>query len=159
MRILLRLNSMIFEVTVDKASIKAKKRSRKMAVQAMYQWQMSGLALNEIERQFCATNDMAKVDVHYFNRLIHDIPKQLSEIEQKFEPYLDRSIDKLNPVELAVLRVGAFELIFCLEMPYRVVLDEAIILAKLFGSQDGHRYVNGVLHNLAKDVRKDEINS
>lgn len=142
---------------MDKTSIKAKKKARKFAMQAMYQWNLSGTSLLGIENQFLAANNMEKVDVDYFKRLLHDIPKQLAELEQAIIPFLDRDIDALNPVELAVLRIGAFELLYCLDIPYRVVLDEAITLSKAFGSQDAHRYVNGVLHNVAKTARKDEM--
>jgi N utilization substance protein B len=139
-------------------TIKGKRRARKLALQALYQWLMSGTDLSEIEAQFCAANDMSKVDVGYFRRLLHDVPKNLNLLENSISPFLDRPIHGLNPVELSVLRLSSFELMFCPEIPYRVVLDEAISLAKEFGSQDGHRYVNGVLNNLAKQTRIVEIN-
>lgn len=138
-------------------TIKGKRRARKLALQALYQWLMSGTALSEIEAQFRVANDMQKVDADYFCRLLHGIPAQLSLIEAGFIPFLDRPIDSLNPIELTVLRIGTFELLHCPEIPYRVVLDESISLAKSFGSQDGHRYVNGVLNNLAQQARSTEI--
>ncbi len=144
---------------MEKKAIKGKKRARKLIVQALYQWQMSGHDLVEIEAQFRAVNKMDKVDVDYFCHLLHEIPKRLASLEESFKPLLDRPIEELNPVELAVLRLGAFELLYCPEVPYRVVLDEAISLAKEFGSQDGHRYVNGILHSLAKRSRMSEIDS
>jgi N utilization substance protein B len=134
-------------------NIKGKRRARKLALQALYQWLMSATDLCEIEAQFRAVNDMSKVDVDYFRRLLHDVPKHLSTLENNFAPFLDRPIQGLNPIELTVLRLSGFELLFCPEIPYRVVLDEAISLTKEFGSQDGHRYVNGVLNNLAKQAR------
>ena len=119
---------------------------------------MSGSDLVAIEAQFRASNNMEKIDVEYFCRLLHEIPAQLSIIEDALTPYLDRPINGLNPIELTTLSIGAFELLNCPEMPYRVVLDESISLTKEFGSQDGHKFVNGVLNNLAKKVRVIEIN-
>jgi N utilization substance protein B len=143
---------------VEKQLIKGKRRARKLAVQALYQWLMSGSELYEIEAQFRVANNMDKVDQEYFCRLLHGIPANLSALEQAFTPFLDRPIEGLNPIELTVLRISTFELFHCPEIPYRVVLDESVSLTKEFGSQDGHRYVNGVLNNLAKQVRTVEIN-
>jgi N utilization substance protein B len=143
---------------VEKELIKGKRRARKLALQALYQWLMSGSDIVEIEAQFRAINDMGKIDPDYFCRLLHDIPKHLNALEEAIIPFLDRSIGDLNPIELTTLRIGAFELLYCPEIPYRVVLDEAVLLTKEFGSQDGYRYVNGVLNNLARKVRAIEIN-
>nr|WP_255673133.1 transcription antitermination factor NusB [Legionella sp. 31fI33] len=147
----------LHEVIVEKQSIRGKRRARKLALQALYQWLMSSHELFEIEAQFRVANNMDKVDSEYFNRLLYGVPEQVKLLEENLMPFLDRSIESLNPIELTVLRLGSFELLFCPEIPYRVVLDESISLAKEFGSQDGHRYVNGVLNNLARQVRKIEI--
>lgn len=137
--------------------IAGKRRARKLALQALYQWQMAATALSEIEVQFHVANNMSKVDQAYFKRLLHGIPTHLSQVEDQFKPFLDRSIEALNPIELTALRLSTFELLYCLEIPYRVVLDEAVALTKAFGSQDGYRYVNGVLNNLCKNLRALEI--
>ncbi|ASQ45316.1 transcription antitermination factor NusB [Legionella clemsonensis] len=142
---------------MEKQEISGKRRARKLALQALYQWHMSHQALYEIEAQFRVNNNMAKVDDKYFCRLLHGIPKQIDKLEENLKPFLDRPIESLNPIELTVLRLGAFELLHCPEIPYRVVLDEAISLTREFGSQDGYRYVNGVLNNLAQQARKIEI--
>lgn len=142
---------------MEKQSIKGKRRARKLALQALYQWLMSGHELYEIEAQFRTNNDMSKVDAEYFCRLLHGVPKQVDRLEENLAPFLDRPVQNLNPIELTVLRLSAFELCHCPEIPYRVVLDEAVSLTKEFGSQDGHRYVNGVLNNLARKVRAIEI--
>lgn len=142
---------------MEKQSINGKRRARKLALQALYQWSMSGHELYEIETQFRVANNMEKVDTDYFCRLLHGVPAQASVLEASFSPFLDCPVNELNPVELAVLRLGAYELFHCPEIPYRVVLDESITLAKEFGSQDGHRYVNGVLNSLAKEARAIEI--
>jgi len=143
---------------VDKQTIKGKRRARKLALQALYQWLMAGSDLSEIEAQFRVANDMSKVDEEYFCRLLHGVPATLSALESTFSPYLDRPIAGLNPIELTVLRLSTFELLNCPEIPYRVVLDEGISLDKQFGSQDGHRYVNGVLNKIARQARIIEIN-
>lgn len=139
-------------------SISGKRRARKLALQSLYQWHMAGTQLSDIEAQFSATNNMDKVDIDYYRRLLYGIPKDLSAVEAAMIPFLDRSITAINPVELTILRLCAFELLHCIEIPYRVILDESVSLARSFGSQEGHRYVNGVLHNLAQIVRKTEIN-
>lgn len=143
---------------VEKESINSKRRARKLVLQALYQWQMSGTELYEIEAQFRVANNMDRVDGAYFAKLLHTIPQHLQEIEAVFIPFLDREIQSLNPIELAVLRLGSYELMFCPELPYKVVLDEAISLTKTFGSQDGHKYVNGVLNQVAQKLRATEIN-
>ena len=143
---------------MDKQLIKGKRKARKLALQALYQWLMSAADLHEIEAQFRTINNMEKVDGEYFGRLLHEIPKNLVELEARLSPLLDREWGALNPVELTVLRIGAFELLHCPEVPYKVVLDEAIGLNREFGSEEGHRYVNGVLNNLARQVRIVEIN-
>ena len=143
---------------MDKKAIRGKQRARKLALQALYQWHMSKAELCEIEAQFRVNNNMERVDTDYFCKLLYEIPKQIDEVEASFACFLDRPVHELNPIELSVLRLGAFELLYCLEIPYRVVLDEAVTLAKEFGSQDGHSYVNGVLHNLSKQARAIEIN-
>ena len=143
---------------MEKQSIKGKRRARKLALQALYQWQMSGSELYEIEAQFRVANNMEKIDSEYFCRLLHGVTTHVVALEESLIPFLDRPIQNLNPVELAALRIGAFELLHCPEIPYRIVLDASIALAKEFGSQDGYRYVNGVLNNLARQVRVIEIN-
>jgi N utilization substance protein B len=141
---------------VDIKTIRSKKRARKLALQALYQWLMSEEAVGEIEAQFRSMNNMQKVDEAYFCLLLQGVISHKKELEARFSPYLDRALSVLNPIELVLLWMGAFELLYCLEVPYRVVLDESISLAKAFGSQDGHKYVNGILHQLAKEVRKVE---
>ena len=122
---------------MEKQSISKKKRARKLALQALYQWLMSGSDLYEIEAQFRVINNMEKVDGEYFCRLLHGVPAHVDELEAGISPFLDRELGSLNPIELTVLRIGSFELVHCPEIPYKVVLDESISLTKEFGSQDG----------------------
>ena len=143
---------------VDKQAIKGKRKARKLALQALYQWLMTGGDRCDIEAQFHAMNDMNKVDSAYFHKVLAGTIESHEEIENKMSPFLDRKVSDINPVELTVLRLSGFELLYCPEIPYKVVLDEAVTLSKSFGSQDGHRYVNGILNNLARQVREIEIN-
>ncbi len=143
---------------MEKESIKGMRRARRLALQALYQWQLSASELSDIEAQFRQANDMDKVNVDYFCRLLYGIPKHVVSLEEALTPFLDRPVQQLNPIELTTLRMGAFELLHSPEIPFRVVLDEAITLTKVFGSQDGHRYVNGVLNHLARLVRAVEVN-
>lgn len=142
---------------MEKQSVSKKRKARKLALQALYQWHMSGHDLAEVETQFRVANNMDKIDGEYFTRILHGVPAHLSILEDSISPFLDRPIHGLNPVELAVLRLGTYELVYCLEIPYKVVLDESISLAREFGSQEGHRYVNGVLNQVAKKIRATEI--
>ncbi|MDI1352913.1 MAG: transcription antitermination factor NusB [bacterium] len=143
---------------MDKQAINGKRRARKLALQALYQWLMSGSDLSEIEAQFRVMNNMDKVDGDYFCRLLYGVPNHIEALQTSIVPFIEREIDGLNPIELTVLRIGAFELFHSPEIPYKVVLDESISLTKEFGSQDGYRYVNGVLNKLARQVRSVEVN-
>ena len=143
---------------MEKNLISGKRKARRLALQALYQWHMSQADLYEIETQFRVINNMHRVDSDYFCRLLYGIPEHASILEEHFAPFLDREVSGLNPIELTTIRIGAFELLYCPEIPYKVVLDESISLTKEFGSQDGFRYVNGVLNNLARQTRQVEIN-
>ena len=133
----------------------SRKRSqaRHYAVQAIYQWQMTGQDIRDIRSQFLTENDPAGFEGDYFDKLLSGVPAHLGELDAELTPYLDRAIESVDPVERAILRLGAFELVHRLDVPYRVVINEAVELAKVFGAEQGHRYVNGVLDKLAKKVR------
>lgn len=146
-------------MTIEKQTIKGKRRARKLAVQALYQRLISRDELSEIEAQFRAIHVSENVDLDYFCRLFYGVSEKIVKLDQAFEPFLDRTIDSINPIELTILRLGVFELTDALEVPYRVILDESVTLAKTFGAKDGHRYVNGVLNQVAKQVRSVEIDS
>lgn len=135
----------------------AKRReARVKAMQALYQWHMAGQSLNEIEAQFRVDNDFTQVDGAYFHELFNGTARNRPEIDQSLEPLLDRPLLELDPVELAVLRLAAYELMQRTDVPYRVVINEGIELAKTFGATDGHKFVNGVLDRLAPRLRPAE---
>ncbi len=147
---------------IDKAvkpsiSPSARRKARHYGVQALYQWHMTKYPLGEIELQFLSEYDFASVDVEYFHDIIHHVPANLDELETAFTPHLDREFEALDPIELSLLRLGSYELVKRIDVPYRVVINEAVALAKKFGATDGHKFVNGVLDKLAQDVRTVEI--
>ncbi len=135
----------------------ARRKARHYGMQALYQWQMTKYAINDIELQFLADYDFTNVDVEYFHDIIHHVPANLEELEAAFTPYLDRAITELDPIELSLLRLGSYELVKRIDIPYKVVINEAVSLAKKFGATDGHKYINGVLDKLAAQVRTIEI--
>ena len=99
---------------------------------------------------------MAKVDGEYFSELLHQVPASLSELDEHITGFLDRDMTELTPIELTILRIGAYEMIRRTDVPYRVVINEGVDLAKKFGATDGHKYVNGVLDKLAHSLRTQE---
>jgi len=135
----------------------ARRRARSSAMQALYQWQMSPINLKDIEEQFCADQNMSKVDLGYFHELLHEVPAKLDELDKKVSDCLDRSIEEVDPIEKALLRIGTYELLHRADIPYRIILNEAVQLAKKFGGTDGHKYINGILDKIAHDVRAVEI--
>jgi len=137
----------------------ARTKARRNAVQALYQWQLAGDDLADIEAQFLAEYDMKKVDVEYFKQLFRQVPLHLHELDDHLIPFLDRTVDEIDPVERAVLRLAVYELEFCLDVPYRVVINESIELAKRFGAEHGHKYVNGIVDQVAKKLRAVEIDA
>ncbi|MDQ8039803.1 MAG: transcription antitermination factor NusB [Rickettsiella sp.] len=137
---------------------KAKQRARRFAMQAIYQWQLTQHSFLEIEKQFLSQEEMVSVDTDYFKILVHGVREQHVSLDKELMLFLDRPLKELDFVELAILRLAAFELSKKSELPYKVVLNEAIDLAKCFGATDGHKYINGILHQLAKKLRPLEFN-
>lgn len=135
----------------------ARRKARRFALQALYQWQLAGQPLHEIEAHFRAENDMRKVDVVYFHELLVGVPRRVDEIDALFEPALDRRLQELSQIEKVILRIGTFEMLERLDVPYRVVINEGIELAKVFGAEDSFKYVNGVLDKVARRCRQTEI--
>lgn len=135
----------------------ARKWARRAATQALYQWQMSDLSLNEIEKQFRQEQDMRKVDMEYFSELLHKVPASLDELDEALFPHLDRGIEEVDPIERAILRLGTYELKFRIDIPYKVVISEGVHLAKTFGSAESHKYINGILDKVARQLRKVEM--
>ncbi|MGO2234638.1 N utilization substance protein B [Marinomonas sp. UCMA 3892] len=133
--------------------------SRRLALQAVYQWQMNKTAVSEIETQFVIDQDrdMDSCDKVYFRELLQGVTASAKKLDTLFEELLDRPLSELDPIELAVMRIGSYELSQRLDVPYRVAINESVELAKGFGATESHKYVNGILDKLAQRVRREEI--
>ncbi|HHI93562.1 MAG TPA: transcription antitermination factor NusB [Gammaproteobacteria bacterium] len=134
-------------------------KARRLATQALYTWQMAGQSLTDIETEYCVDHDMKKVDGDYFRELLHKVPAHLDELDGYLLPLLDRTIDDVDGVERAILRLGCYELAYRLDVPYRVVINESVKLAKTFGADQSHKYINGILDGVAKKLRTAETNA
>jgi N utilization substance protein B len=132
-------------------------KARHYAMQALYQWHVSRNALQQIENQFRAEYDFSQVDIEFFQELLHNIPAQLNDIDALFAPHLDRPVKEVTPIELALLRIGTYELAHRIDIPFKVAINEAVSLAKKFGAAESHKYINGILDNVAKQTRAVEI--
>ncbi len=132
-------------------------KARHYGVQALYQWAVSGNSPGDIERHFREDFEFRGTDLEYFQALVHGVPACASALDDLFVPFLDIELEKLGPVERAVLRIGTWELRERLDVPWRVVLDEAVTLTRKFGATDSHRFVNAVLDRVARELRALEI--
>lgn len=126
-------------------------------MQSLYQWQMAGQTLHSIEAQFYAENNMDKVDRDYYHELLHAIPEALAQTDERIVPLLDRRLDELDPVSLSVLRIGSYEMAERIDVPFKVVINEAVNLAKKYGPEDSQKFVNAVMDRMAPRYRKPEI--
>jgi N utilization substance protein B len=143
----------------QKISTQGRSLARQRLVQALYQWQLTGHSVQTIEAQFLAEveedMDMGNVDRNYFHALLYAIPKCIDQLDTALTPWLDRQPKLLDPTERAILWVGCYELLHCSrEVPWRVVINEGVELAKLFGAEKSHKYVNGILDKLAHSLHK-----
>ena len=136
---------------------KAKQKARRLLVQALYSWDLGGTDPETIEVNFHLENDMSKVDTELFKTILFGAPQNLEQIDGAFQKYLDRDQEKLDPVSRAILRLTTYELIFSIEVPYKVAINEGVNLAKTFGPTDAFKFINGVLDRVAADTRAVEI--
>ncbi len=135
----------------------ARRRARQALIQALYQWQMTGQDVDEIDAQFSEEHQGSKTDIPYFKDSLQQIIYQVVVLDEMIVPFIDRDILTLDPVERAILRLGCYELWQRLDLPYRIVINESIDLAKRFGADQSHRYINGVMDKLAKKYRQAEV--
>lgn len=133
-----------------------RRKARELAVQAIYSWQVSQNVVNDIEVNFIADNSKRRFDIEYFQLLLRGVTANISDIDTAISPYVDRPLNDIDQVEKAILRVAVFELKDCIDVPYRVVINEAIELAKSFAADDSHKFVNGVLDKTVKLIRPEE---
>jgi len=135
----------------------ARRRAREVALQGLYQWLLSGSDGAEIEAHLQEQADFDKLDRVHLDALLHGCIREAADIDAQLARHVDRKTSLLSPVEHAVLMIGAYELKHCIEIPYRVAINEGVELAKSFGGTDGHKYVNGVLDKVAADLRPAEV--
>ena len=134
-----------------------RRKARHYGLQALYQWTLSGASPSDIEAEFRVDNDFRHTDGEYFSALLRGVIHDVQGLESLFEPALDRTLDELDPIERNLLRLGTFELRDRIDVPYKVVISEAVALAKKFGATDSHRYINGVLDKVARELRQIEL--
>ena len=134
-----------------------RRKARHFGLQALYQWTLSGASVTDIEAEFRVDNDFRHTDAEYFGSLLRGVTADVESLEMLFAPALDRALDELDPIERNLLRLGTFELRDRIDVPFKVVISEAVALAKKFGATDSHKYVNGVLDKIARDLRRLEL--
>lgn len=135
----------------------SRRRAREYALQGLYEWQLNPRDPGAIDADLRDAPEFAKCDRGHYDALLHGCIEQHAQLDAALLKYLDRSVQELSPVEHAVLWIGAYELSHCLDVPYKVAINEAVELAKAFGGTDGHKFVNGVLDHLAPGLRPDEV--
>ncbi|MCC5854555.1 MAG: transcription antitermination factor NusB [Idiomarina sp.] len=131
----------------------ARRKARRLAIQAVYSWQLTANSISDIEAEFLTDNDVSKVDVDYFRDLLRGVATNVNTLDTALAPFTDRPFAELDQIERAILRVAGYELKLRLDVPYKVVMNEAIELAKAFGADDSHRFVNGVLDKAVDSLR------
>ena len=134
-----------------------RRAARELALQALYQMHMSGASAVDVQAEFLVDQDFKNADKRLFGHLLRGVAAQRESLDVMIEQYLDRKLSDLDPIELNVLRMGAYELSDSVSVPYRVVINECIELGKVFGATDGHKYVNSILDKIALDHRLVEI--
>ncbi len=137
----------------------ARSRARRRAMQAVYAWQISGGDVRQVIAQFAHEQAHEVADLEYFEDLVRGVLQHRSELDQALQQYVDRDIEQVDPIERAVLRIAAYEMKHRIDVPYRVIINEALETAKRFGSEHGHTYVNGVLDHAAAEWRAIEANA
>jgi N utilization substance protein B len=135
----------------------ARSRARRRALQAVYAWQLSHSPVERVIEQFRDEQDMEVADLEYFEALVRGVVEHSDELDAVLAKYIDRGMGQVDPIERAVLRIAGFELAHRVDVPYRVVINEAIETTKRFGAEHGHTYVNGVLDRAAADWRAQEV--
>jgi len=136
---------------------KGREKARRYAMQALYGWLIADNSLQDIEKFYLADRNPLKFDLAYFQRLLHGIPEILAEIDSELTIFIDRPFKDLDPIELTILRIATYEFKYSFDVPFRVVIHEAVELAKVFGAIDSYKFVNSVLDKMAKSFRSTEV--
>jgi transcription antitermination protein NusB len=133
-----------------------RRKARQRALQALYRWALNPQSAPDIQQEFVQTQDMAQVDMDHFSELLRECIARSDVLDQTLSPYLDIPLAQLDPVEHCILRMSVYELTQRLDIPYKVVINEAVDLAKKFGADQGHKFINGVLDKAAQELRPHE---
>ncbi len=136
-----------------------RRQARQTVMQALYQWEINKSDMDVIEHQFVQHEHFQKVDADYFKEILHGVGLEIDLIDSYIKRYIDRDISELDPVELTVARVAVYEFLKRPDVPYRVILNEALESAKKFGAQEGHKFINGILDKIAREIRRTEVSS
>lgn len=141
----------------DNPQISRRGLARRLTVQALYQWLVNETPPERLMKEFHDEDSMGRADVDYFKSLLHGAIHEADTLIETFSEYLDRDLAQLDPVERAVLMMGSYELMFCPDVPWKVVVNESVNLAKMFGAEESYKYINGVLDKVARTVRAVEV--
>jgi len=136
--------------------VSARRKARELAVQGVYSWQMSKNDIAQVELALATSNNMHQVDMVYFQALLRGVAHDASRLDAAIKPYLGRLPEELDPIEKAIIRVATYELVDRMDVPYRVIINEAIELAKVFGAEDSHKFINGALDKAVRKLRESE---
>lgn len=137
----------------------ARQRARKLALQALYQWHIAKTNFIDLEKQYLKDTNPKKIDIEYFQMLLHEVSKHAAECDALIQPHCDREQEHIGPIELTILRMGTYELAHRIDIPYRVVINEACELSKIYGPEQSHKYINGILDKVAHMKRRLEIDN
>ena len=141
----------------DKSLAKARGKSRRLAMQAIYQWQMTGDNITDIKQQFFEANNFSVIDADYFSELVSGVASSITELDPLLEKNMPRSVESVDPVERSILRLATYEFVKRFDVPYRVVLNEAVNITKEYCAENSHAFVNAVLDKVAKEIRHIEV--
>ena len=136
---------------------KARGKSRRLAMQAIYQWQMTGDNITDIKQQFFEENNFSAIDADFFSELVSGVASSISELDPLLEKNMQRSVESVDPVERSILRLATYEFVNRFDVPYRVVLNEAVNITKEYCAENSHTFVNAVLDKVAKEIRHIEV--
>lgn len=139
------------------STLRERQKARRKLVQALYSWDIGGCDVATVESQFSDGDDALNFDFNLFREILFGVVNKLAEIDGTFEPHLDRENKQLDPVSRAILRLSTYEMVYSIEVPFRVVINEGVNLAKTFGPGDAFKFINGVLDRVASDCRAIEI--
>lgn len=145
------------EIVEKETQVSLRTQSRRVALQALYQWQMTNETVPEIIKQFNEDGLLEGLEFDWFKELLSEVSKTSETLDALYADYLDRSVARIDPVERAIMRMGVYELQSKIEIPYKVVINESVELAKRFGAEESHKYVNGILDKAAKQLRSAEM--